>query len=162
MSGASSRKWATNEKAHACKAARFAAMRDHALRINSIAPRPPPRPSDRILMSFLLKPDTDKRQLLVPPAVLVAIRNGFPQIDVELHTAMLEDEVVQLDWLSRTDILVTNVGSASFRMIYLPDGAQVRRVHAQVSHTHTCVRWHVRAATGSALAIGAVAALQGT
>lgn len=54
----------------------------------------------------------------------------YPQIQVEFQEAAEQALRTQLQWLSRTSILVTNIGSASFRMIYLPDGAQVRMLPA--------------------------------
>ena len=73
-----------------------------------------------------MKNSDDKRQMLVPLETLDAVRAAFPMIDIELHHAQQEDEDVQMQWLSRTDILVGNIGSASFRMLFLSDGAQVR------------------------------------
>ena len=101
-------------------------MRSHAWGRHGILPRATPRKADPIRMSVLLKPEADKRRLFVPQNVLDAARKKYPQLDIRLHTGSEEEEGAQLNWLSRTDILVTNIGSASFRMLYLPDGAQVR------------------------------------
>ena len=76
-------------------------------------------------MVILNKPPGDKRRMIVPPDVLRAVRAAFPQVEVRVHTGHNEEEGVQMQWLSRTDIFVTNIGSASFRMLFLPDGAKV-------------------------------------
>ena len=125
MSGASDRRWTANDP-NACRGKAFAAVREHAQRLLGIAARPPRKPSSRVRLAFLIKNEGDNRRMLVPPAVLQAVRRTFPTVDIELHHAQDEAEDVQVQWLSRTDILVSNIGSNSFRMIYLPDGAQVR------------------------------------
>jgi hypothetical protein len=50
----------------------------------------------------------------------------YPQLKVEYQAGREQELLTQLQWLSRTSIVVTNIGSSSFRMIYVPDGAQVR------------------------------------
>lgn len=114
-------------------------MRDHSQRLLGIQPRPPRDRSDRVRLAFLIKNADDKRQMLVPPAVLRAVRRKFPEVDIELHHAQNEDEDVQVQWLSRVDILVGNVGSPGFRMIYLADGAQVCPNRALVPHVPASV-----------------------
>ena len=136
LSGSSDRHW--TDAAGACKGADFAQMRDHAHALNGIV-APQRAPSDRVRLAVVLKATSDRRQLIVPPAVVRAVREKFPQVDVELHTAAQEDEGAQLSWLARTDILVSNLGSASFRMMLLPDGAQVGGVPAGYSALCSCV-----------------------
>ena len=54
-----------------------------------------------------------------------SVQVQYPQLKVEYQVGVLQALRTQMEWLSRTSILVTNIGSVSFRMIYLPDGAQV-------------------------------------
>ena len=124
LSGMSNRWWTT--EGEACKRAQYSALRDHAWSIYGIQPKAARKPADRIRMTFLIKAESDRRQMLVGPEVLDAVRTNFPQIDIDLQVASAQEQSVQLRWLAETDIFVSNIGSASFRMLYLPDGAQVR------------------------------------
>jgi hypothetical protein len=54
------------------------------------------------------------------------IKEQLLQVEVEWHTAARESLATQIEWLARTSIFVCNIGSPSFRLVYLPDGAQVR------------------------------------
>lgn len=122
----SDRWWAN--KPGACKDVPFEVVRDHAWSMYGIAPKPVRKPADRIRMTFLIKSETDRRQMIVPPEVMDAVHTNFPQIDIDLQVASVQEQAVQLQWLANTDIFVSNIGSASFRMLYLPDGAQVSSV----------------------------------
>ena len=112
-------------KTQVCAHAHWQAQRDHAYRLNAVQ-HTPVREQTRMLISVLYKPEGDKRRLLIGPSVVRAVQRQYPGADVEVHNAMNEEPDAQLQWLSRTSILVTNIGSASFRLLYLPDGAQVR------------------------------------
>ena len=109
----------------ACERAHWQAQRDHAYRLNAV-PHVPVADQARTLISILYKPKRDKRRAIFSASVLAAVRARWPDADVEVHDGMSETADAQLAWLSRTSVLITNVGSAGFRLLYLPDGAQVR------------------------------------
>ena len=110
----------------ACERARFAEQRDLAYALNDV-PLVPVALQRSTLVTILYKAPADKRRMLVGSDVLRAMQIRFPSVEFKLHDGEAEDADVQLQWLGRTSIFIANVGSPSFRMIYLPDGAQVRR-----------------------------------
>ena len=71
------------------------------------------------------------------PTSSASATNSRAQVDIEWHTVAHETLATQIDWLARTSIFVANIGSPSFRMVYLPDGAQVRRRHTAVCSVST-------------------------
>ena len=109
-----------------CERSSFRDLRDLAYALNGVAHVPAPQ-QPRLVISFIYKQPGDKRRMLLDDAVLRALQRRYPQAEVAVHDYMLESADAQLAWLSRTSILVTNVGSPSFRLLFLPDGAQVRR-----------------------------------
>jgi hypothetical protein len=55
-------------------------------------------------------------------------QHAFADIDVDVQW-MQRDHISpeeQLESMSKTTVLITNIGSAGFRQIFLPDGAHVR------------------------------------
>jgi hypothetical protein len=114
------------DASRACARARFREMRGTAYRLFNV-PHAPAAQQERVTLSVLVKTEKDKRQMLVPGATADAVRERFPGVDIDFHVAANEDLGVQLSWLSRTSIFLCNIGSPSFRMVFLPDGAQVQR-----------------------------------
>lgn len=112
-----------------CKFSKFRQMRDLAYSLFDVPHVPAPE-QERIVLSIVVKLEGDKRRMIVPKEVTDAVQRRWPHVDVELHPVANEDVDVQMNWLSRTSIFVANIGSPSFRMVYLPDGAQVRTAFA--------------------------------
>ena len=108
-----------------CERSHFRDMRDVAYALNSI-PHVPAAKHKRTVISFIYKQPGDKRRMIVDEAVLQKIQARYPGVEVRMRDVMLQDADAQLQWLSQTSILVANVGSPSIRLLYLPDGAQVR------------------------------------
>lgn len=52
------------------------------------------------------------------------------------HTSCVGEDQMQL--LSNTTVLVSSIGSRSFRMVYLPDGAQVRVIAGNCANRTRC------------------------
>jgi hypothetical protein len=53
-----------------------------------------------------------------------ALRERFPHVDVDIVQMRDLSPPEQLDELARTSVLISNLGSKSFRLVMLPDGAQ--------------------------------------
>jgi hypothetical protein len=66
----------------------------------------------------------------VAPAqeLAAAARRHFPGAHVHALSLIYLSPLEQMAILSRTTVLVSNIGSRSFRMIFLPDGAQVSNI----------------------------------
>jgi hypothetical protein len=82
----------------------------------------------------------ERRGILNLDEISAALTDAFPDASVEVHW-MKRDSLSpseQLDVLARTTVLVSNIGSASFRMIYLPDGAQVCQPVITYTAIYTC------------------------
>jgi hypothetical protein len=107
-----------------CKYSKFQQMRDLAFSLFDV-PHVPVKEKERVVLSIIMKLKNDKRKLNVPNHVTRAVQEKYPEIDIEFHPVQNEATNVQVNWLQRTSILVANIGSPSFRMVYLPDGAQV-------------------------------------
>lgn len=139
LASGSSVRWTRHgSKTRICSRAHWQAQRDHAYHLNGMT-HTPVRAQARMLISVLYKPKEDKRRMLISEPVLRAVRERYPDADIEVHDAMAEKPDVQLRWLGRTTILITNIGSASFRLLYLPDGAQVRSGAATPVTCRRCV-----------------------
>ena len=108
-----------------CEKSHFRNMRDLAYTLNA-RPIIPANRQPRIHISFLYKKPGDKRRMVVDKQVLEAVQARFPDADIKMHDATVQDTDTQVAWLSRTSVFIANVGSPSFRMVYLPDGAQAR------------------------------------
>lgn len=119
------KRW-TNFRTRVCEKSSFRDMRNLAYAVNSIPHVPAPQ-QPRLVISFVYKQQDDKRRMIVDNDVIQSLQERWPDAELGVHDYILEDADTQLAWLSRTSILVTNIGSPSFRLLYLPDGAQVRR-----------------------------------
>lgn len=108
-----------------CEKSHFKALRNLAYTLNAV-PLVHASEQQRVRISFLYKGPKDKRRMVVSDDVLRAVEARFPEVDVRVYDATTQETDAQLAWLSKTSIFVANVGSPSFRMLYLPDGAQAR------------------------------------
>jgi hypothetical protein len=133
-----------------CASSRFRDMRDTAYALHGV-PHVPAAQQERVVLSILVKAPGDKRRMVVPGAAVAAVRAKHPGITVEWHETETEAAAVQLSWLARTSILVGNIGSNSFRLVFLPDGAQVRafaledlvyRTRLRLLAVHVCAACH--------------------
>lgn len=131
-SGAGTAWTSDGTRSHVCGRAHFREQRDLAYRLNGVAVLPVAA-QERTLVTFLWKSTRDKRRMLLERGLIDAVRARFPQVDVEIHDGLSEGTDAQLAWLSRTSVFVTNIGSAGFRLVYLPDGAQVRAAPGSVA-----------------------------
>lgn len=125
VSGASADWTADARNTKACRTARFREQRTLAYTLAGIKHVPAHQPK-RAVLSVIWKGPSERQRLFIPQDVLDLIDNRFPDIDIEMHDVVRESADAQMAWLARTSILLTNVGSASHRLIYLPDGAQAR------------------------------------
>ena len=106
-----------------CVHSAFRSMRDAAYQRFGV-PHIPAARHDALRISFIVKKSTDRRRLIVPRSVADAIRARYPEATIEWHIGQDEPLPTQIAWLARTSILVGNIGSSSFRLVLLPDGAQ--------------------------------------
>jgi hypothetical protein len=74
----------------------------------------------------LLDAPGERRAVLNAATAADALRARFPSADVRLVVMRELSAEQQLHVLSQTSVFVSNIGSRSFRLLYLPDGAQVR------------------------------------
>jgi hypothetical protein len=124
---ASGSDWTRNgDKSGVCSSAHFDALRDTAYRLYDV-PHVPAHLQPRMLLSVVVKTERDKRRMIFSRDVAEAVQQKY-HLDVEFHVAANEEQSVQLDWLARTSIFVCNIGSPSFRLVLLPDGAQVHKL----------------------------------
>jgi hypothetical protein len=65
----------------------------------------------------------ESRRFLNVPEAILGLRSRFPGVRVEYAEMMDMTPEEQMHTLATTSVLITTVGSASFRLIYLPDGA---------------------------------------
>ena len=131
VSGASEDWTFEGRRTKACGAARWRAQRDLAYALAGIKHVPAHEPK-RAKVSVIWKGPSERQRLFIGQDVLDLIGNRFPDIDLEMHDVMRESAAAQMAWLARTSILITNIGSPSYRLMYLPDGAQARRCSACV------------------------------
>ena len=68
----------------------------------------------------------EQRSILNEEALLEELRVRFPRVDIDVVEMRDLKPQQQLVELSRTSVMITAQGSKSFRMVLLPDGAQVR------------------------------------
>eukprot|EP00892_Ulva_mutabilis_P006239 jgi/Ulvmu1/3988/UM183_0007.1 len=111
------------EWAHTCQPAMFANMREvayrnYGLKVASAAELDP-------FVLFLDGKPTDKRHLTNADDLIPKLQQKFPGVRME-HVQISDYPLEkQLDYLSKATVVVTNIGSRSFRLIYLPNGASV-------------------------------------
>lgn len=106
-----------------CTHDRWMMMRDTAYGIARVKHVPAAQQKARVL--FLEHLPDERRAVLNMPEVLDALHQRFADINVDSIPMSTMSADQQLRELSSTTILISNVGSASFRMVYLPTGAQV-------------------------------------
>ena len=111
------------DKTRPCVRSAFRDMRDAAYEKFGV-PHVPAARRGTLRIGFIVKKARDRRRMLVPRGVVDAIRARYPEATIEWHVGQDEPLDTQIAWLARTDILVGNIGSPSFRLVYLPDGAQ--------------------------------------
>jgi Glycosyltransferase 61 len=68
----------------------------------------------------------DVRQILNERALVASLRVRLPGVDIDVVEMGDLSVAQQLEEISRTTVLVSTLGSKSFRMVMLPDGAQAR------------------------------------
>jgi len=110
----------------ACSPAPFLAQRRIASRLSGVpimhvtALRGPTR------VLILARSSADKRTILNVPTLVDALRARFAgRVDVRSSKLRYLSARAQLRHLASVSVLITTVGSASFRMLYLPAGAHV-------------------------------------
>jgi hypothetical protein len=89
-----------------------------------------PTHSDRLRIAILDKTNGDKRRLTNVDSVVSDLRREFPEMDVNPMLFLSMNATRNLQVIADTDILITNVGSPSFRLLHLQDGARVILVGA--------------------------------
>lgn len=76
------------------------------------------------------KPLDDKRRIVNLLETVDHLRKRFPRVQFKSLIMSDLDSQEQLEELSQTSIFVTPIGSSSFRLIYLPEGAHAILVGA--------------------------------
>eukprot|EP00892_Ulva_mutabilis_P002582 jgi/Ulvmu1/12324/UM089_0008.1 len=109
------------EWAHMCQPAMFANMRDVAyrnfgLKVASVVDLEP-------FVLFLDGRNGEKRHLTNAEALIPKLKQRFPGVRMEHVVSSAQPLEEQLDYLSKATVVVSNIGSRSFRLIYLPNGA---------------------------------------
>lgn len=105
-----------------CAPPQFRALRDRAYRRAGLPPAAPPPRTHIVLLD---RDATDKRRISNVRAVAYALRTAFPDASVAAVNMRSRSVAEQLAELAATTVFVTTVGSASFRLILLPDSALV-------------------------------------
>eukprot|EP00892_Ulva_mutabilis_P006234 jgi/Ulvmu1/3983/UM183_0002.1 len=109
------------EWAHMCQPAMFANMRDlayrnHGLQVMSVADLEP-------FVLFLDGRNGEKRHLHNADNLILKLQRRFPGVRMERVVMSILPLQEQLEYLSQATVVVSNIGSRSFRLIYLPNGA---------------------------------------
>jgi Glycosyltransferase 61 len=102
-------------------------MRAHAyasagLRLRTAAELP--RPRIVILGGNPKSSHPERRQIINKDQLIPALRTRFSGVDIDVVEMRDLSVPQQLAELSRTSVLVSPLGSKSFRLVMLPDGAQ--------------------------------------
>lgn len=84
----------------------------------------------RIKVLFGDKKMADKRRIVNIPETVEHLRIQFPGVEVKTLIMSALDSQEQLEELSTTTVFITSIGSSSFRLIYLPEGAHTILVGA--------------------------------
>ena len=163
----------------ACTQQQWQPMRDLAYQRAGIAHIPAALLAPQRVTILVNSPD-EPRGMPNIEQILPALRAQHPHVDFKLEPMKERDAMEQMRVLAATSVLVTNVGSRSFRLVYLPDGAHVILVGAPevdivggdgVKRSHrgsfvevdTCwsslgyvrvLKYHVTNATAVALGVG--------
>eukprot|EP00892_Ulva_mutabilis_P012457 jgi/Ulvmu1/9584/UM054_0014.1 len=107
--------------AHMCAPFPFAAMRDVAYRLHGLQVSSAPDLEPFVL--FLDGKPREKRHLTNAGAIIPTLKKKFPGVRME-HVQISEYSLQkQLELLSQATVVISNIGSRSFRLIYLPNGA---------------------------------------
>jgi hypothetical protein len=112
-----------------CSAGRFKPLRQAAYEAYSISPLPVNK-LDRTRITILGKSEQETRQFLEVDKAIAALTKSFLEVEVTYVEMMDMPPSKQAKILSETSVLITAVGSASFRLLLLPDGAAVVLVGA--------------------------------
>eukprot|EP00892_Ulva_mutabilis_P006238 jgi/Ulvmu1/3987/UM183_0006.1 len=109
--------------AHMCEPFMFASMREvayrnHGLKVPSVADLKP-------FVIFLDGKYGEKRHLTNAVELIPKLQAEFPGVRMEHIRISRYPLDKQLAYLSKATVVITNIGSRSFRLIYLPNGASV-------------------------------------
>jgi hypothetical protein len=107
-----------------CSRGRFQPMREIAysqVGIQHIAVRHQPQ----LKVTYLDTMPGERRSILNLHKLVDAMQHRFPTVKMNVMQPRLMSADEQTRQLSETSILVSNIGSRSFRLIFLPDGARV-------------------------------------
>lgn len=119
-----------------CAAERFTPLRAAAYRRYGIPHVPAPQLPGPPRVVVLGRSEKESRRFIDAAATVAALRSAFPDAQVEYVELMEASPEEQVQLLARTSVLVTTVGSASFRLLFLPDGASVVLVGAPLVRRH--------------------------
>ena len=112
-----------------CRPHAWRAIRAHAYAaagIPHVATSAQPRPRVVFLGGNPLTAPPERRQIVNERALIATTRARFPHAEVVVSEMRDLTPRQQLAELARTTVLVSPLGSKSFRMVLMPDGAQVR------------------------------------
>eukprot|EP00892_Ulva_mutabilis_P012436 jgi/Ulvmu1/9565/UM053_0054.1 len=107
--------------AHMCGPFPFTAMRDVAYRNHGLKVTAAPELKPFVL--FLDGQKRERRHLTNAARLLPKLKKAFPGVRMEHVMISRHPLKRQLELLSKATVLVSNIGSRSFRLIYLPNGA---------------------------------------
>lgn len=123
MHGGGDKMW--SRWAHTCEPEAWRRMRDIA-KLNVQAPNVGTSAASMTPLVLILdgQPETEKRMFANAEAAATNLRRALPNIEVQVTRISELSGPDQLTLLSRTTVLISNIGSRSFRLLFLPDGAQ--------------------------------------
>eukprot|EP00892_Ulva_mutabilis_P012456 jgi/Ulvmu1/9583/UM054_0013.1 len=107
--------------AHMCAPFPFSAMRDVAYRLHGLQVASAPDLEPFVL--FLDGQPKEKRHLTNADAIIPSLKKQFPGVRMEHVQISKHPLQKQLELLSQATVAISNIGSRSFRLIYLPNGA---------------------------------------
>jgi hypothetical protein len=104
-------------------------MRDLAYHRAGI-PHIPAAQLSRQRVTLLMNVAGEPRGMPNVERIVPDLRRSFPSLDFVQEQMMHMNATAQLRAVAATSVLVTNVGSRSFRLLFLPDGAHVIMIGA--------------------------------
>jgi hypothetical protein len=118
--------WTWAEQPNACEDEDFTSLRGVALSSFHIQHTPVKQQKTPVVTILSKEIAVERRGIVNEDALVEGLRQKFPEASVEIHAMRHMTKDAQLEVLARTTILVSNIGSASFRLLFLPDNAQAR------------------------------------
>lgn len=115
---------AGSDSGERCSSAAVQAMRDRAYALANLTHTPAGSQQPPSVL-FIDKSPREKRRVLNVRQVAAELQHLFPGSRVSVDTMRYTKPEEQLRTLSETAVLVANIGSASFRLLFLPDDAHV-------------------------------------